>query len=124
MLELSNIWKIDGTPIYDPSKYDLSITNLQIAAERPVASGILHKETIRYGIVSDGSFSYDIMTSEEVRYMREIVMQEKEFFNLTFLDFGMIRTIECYANDFKAGLYNAKLQNGLWQNVTFTCIER
>lgn len=124
-LLLSNIWKIDGKPLYSPSSWDLSITNLQASGERSTADGILHKETIRYGIVDNGSFSYDLMTNEQIRYTRNLVMPRKEFFQLTYLDFGEIKTIECYSNNFGAKLYNAVLlKSGLWQNVTFTCIER
>lgn len=124
-LQLSNIWKIDGKPLYSPTSWNLSITNLQSSAERSTADGKLHKETIRYGIVDNGSFTYSLMTSEQIQYTRSLVMPQKEYFQLTYLDFGVISTIECYANNFGAELYNAVLnKNGLWQNVTFTCIER
>jgi hypothetical protein len=120
----SNIWKIDGVPIPSPSSFSLQSEHLQSSGER-TADGILHKETVRYNVVAGASFSYDVISQEQMQEILDLVSQEKEYFELTYFDFRKgIRTITCYSNSISAELYNAVLYNGLWTDLKFTCIER
>lgn len=121
-LPFSKVLKIDGKPLYDPTHAPVPETNLQSSAERSTADGILHKETIRYGITGGVQISYDLMDEEKLIYTRNLVMQKKEYFQFTYSHYGVIKTIECYCNDFSAEPYSLELK--LWQNITFTCIER
>lgn len=120
----SEIWKIDGVPIPQPSSFSLQTEHLQISGAR-TADGYLHKETVRYNVVANASFSYDAITQEQIKEILDLVTQEKEYFELTYFDFKKgVNTITCYSNSFGADLYNAVLYNGLWTDVKFTCIER
>ncbi len=121
MLELSEIWKIDGKSIFQPSGHIVSMEDLETSAER-TADGILHRERARQGVRKVG-FSYDLITQEELSQL--IPMLAPEFIKLTYLDpeYG-IHTIEAYCSRKQSELYSAVFYNGLWRAVQFNVIER
>lgn len=117
----SQIYAIGGYKPPSPSSASVSITDLELSAERD-ANGYVHRERARQGVRSI-SFSYDLLGQEDLQ--RLIVVMRPVFFNLTYLDpeYGR-HTIECYASKKSQELYSAVLYNGLWRNVQFNCIER
>lgn len=124
-LPMSEIFKINGEPIPAPSGCSPKLTNLQIKADRSTADGLLHKETIRYNILSGAEVTYDAISDEQLRMICGMVRKEEEYFEFTYKDpLRGIRTATCYSNDFESGLYLAYRYNGLWRNVKFNCIER
>ncbi len=121
MIELSNIYKIDGTPMPSPTAASVGIEDLETSAYRD-AQGYLHRERAREG-VRKVSFSYDALTQDE--YSDLIDLLSPVYFDLTYYDpqLGAV-TKECYCSKKEGNLYSAVLYNGLYRDVKFNCIER
>lgn len=120
-LPLSNVWKIDGKAIFQPSTFSVSLEDLEVSAER-TADGMLHRERARQG-VRKVSLAYDAISQEQIAIL--IPKLEPVYFDLTYPDPQEgIKTIECYCSTKSAELYSLVFYNGLWRGLQFNCIER
>lgn len=121
LLPYSEIYKINGKPIFSPTSASVSIEDLETSAER-TADGTLHRERARQG-VRKISFTYDRLTQEEMQLL--IPMLSPVFFELTYLDpENGTNTITCYCASKSSDLYSAVFYDGYWMSVKFNCIEK
>lgn len=121
MLKKSEICKIDGWEMYEPSAISVGSEDLEISAERD-ANGYLHRERARQG-VRKVSISYDAMTQEELS--ETLKRLQPVYIQLDYPDPERgVATIECYCAKKNSDLYSAIFYNGLWRNVKFNCVER
>lgn len=121
MSKLSEVFKINGKAIYEPSSFSVGMEDLELSAER-TADGILHRERVRTG-VRKVSIGYNTLTQEEISDL--LPMLTPEFFSLTYPDPETgTATIECYCAKKDSELYSRIFYNGLWRNIKFNCIER
>ena len=121
LLPYSEIYKINGKPIFSPTSSSVSIEDLETSAER-TADGTLHRERARQG-VRKISFTYDRLTQEEMQLL--IPMLSPVFFELTYLDPEKgTNTITCYCSSKSSDLYSAVFYGGYWMGVKFNCIEK
>ena len=121
LLPYSEIYKINGKPIFSPTSASVSIEDLETSAER-TADGTLHRERARQG-VRKISFTYDRLTQEEMQLL--IPMLSPVFFELTYLDPEKgTNTITCYCASKSSDLYSAVFYDGYWMSVKFNCIEK
>jgi len=121
MLKESEIYQVNGRPLFEPSAASVSMEDLEITAERD-ANGYLHRERARQG-VRKVSFTYEVMTQEELS--QTLRMLEPVYFTLTYFDPERgVSDVECYCSKKSGDLYSAIFYNGLWRNVKFNCVER
>jgi len=124
MLEKSNYFFINGTPIYTPdAPFPFAFGHLQGSAGRAL-SGRTKKNTVRYGVRSFQNILYSAMTIQEFYEMYQLFMQEAEFFNFTFYDPSVksLNTVSVYCNHVDGKLMEIE-GNGLIRNVSFTLVE-
>lgn len=119
---VSDTWKINGRPIYEPSQ-DTSFDYESLSAEGSGrnANGIMKNKFIRSVIVKVG-ITYPALTSEQVGEILSLVQGQE--FDLTYPDpiYG-VRTVRCYCATSGTKLYSSVLYNGLHRDVKFNCIE-
>lgn len=119
---LSDTWKINGTPIYEPS-LDTEITYESLSAEGSGrnAQGVMKNKFVRERITKVG-IKYGALTSEQVGFIIGLVQGKS--FALTYPDpMNGIRTIQCYCATSSTKLYTSVLYGGLHRDITFNCIE-
>lgn len=125
MLKKSEIFAINGTPIYTPdAPFPFAFGHLQSTAGRSL-TGYTVKNTVRHGVASFESVTYSRMTLAEFKEMYALFMQQSEYFYFTFYDprIGGKNTIRVYCNNCSGGLYDVD-GDGIVQNVTFNLVER
>lgn len=124
MLKLSNIFAVDGQPIYTPdAPFPFAFGHLQGSAGRNL-SGRTKKTTVRYNVRSFQNVKYSMMTISEFKQMYDLFMQPKEFFNFTFYDPAIMgpNTVSVYCNNFTGSLMSIEGE-GLIVGVTFSLVE-
>lgn len=119
---MSDTWKINGRPIYEPSQ-DTQIDYESLSAEGSGrnANGIMKNKFIR-SLITKVSFTYPALTSEQVGEILSLVQGQE--FDLTYPDpiYG-VRTIHCYCATSGTKIYSSVLYGGLHRDVKFNCIE-
>ncbi len=119
-LKLSTVYKIDGEPIYEPSSAPVSIEPIHGEASGRTEDGTMHTELI--GNKRKIELKYNVMTQAEISTLLQKVM--KQYYTFTYQDPAEgINTIECYGTSINQEFYGF-FYNGLWRNVSFSCIER
>ena len=124
MLPVSNIYKINGVPIPQPTKASPKISGFQLFGER-TNDALMHKETIAYKRHIEVNF--EVMSQAEISTLLNMVIKDPpvEYFQFTYLDPQKgVQTITAFSNEFGEELYSAIFYDGLWRNVTFNVIER
>lgn len=121
-IPMSKIYKIDGKPIPRPSAANVSTEDVHSSDSGRDAAGKMQLEVVRFG-VRTVEIAYDMLPQEQMQAL--LKMFHKPYYLLTYKDpeYGP-KTIECYVPSRKSELYSAVFYNGLWRNVTFSCIER
>ncbi len=124
MLTFSNVWKINGQPIYAPS-LETQVDYESLADENSGRSddGVMHIKWIRRKMCKV-YLKYPAMTAEELAYMLRLVQGNE--YTLTYVDpyDNAIKTIDCYTSNSSMKLYNAIKYGGMFIDVTFNCIEK
>lgn len=122
MAKQSDVYKIDGQPIPEPSSAPVTIEPIQGEASGRTEDGIMHTEIISLG-KRKVELKYNVLTQAEVSDLLIKVM--KQYYTFTYTDpVDGIKTIECYGTPISADLYSGVFYNGMWRNVVFSCIER
>lgn len=116
----SELFKIDGKPMYEPSSCKVVIADLQLEAYR-TDDGKLHKKLARKGL-RKVSLTYSALTQEE---LSELLNQlDGEEFQLTYPDpKDGVKTIKGYCSDISQDLYSGVLYNGIWKDISFSVPE-
>lgn len=119
---MSDVYKIDGNPIPEPSGAPVEIIPLEGPRTGRNRKGTMHIELIHIG-KRKVTLSYDFIGATQLREL--LAMMNKQYFTFTFYDpEAGISTIECYRTPSKATLYHGVLYNGVWRDVTVSMIER
>lgn len=124
MLKKSDIYAVNGTPIYTPdAPFPCALGHLQGSAGRSM-TGWTVKNTVRYNVHSFSNVHYTAMSLAEFREMCGLFMQESEFFNFTFYDptIGSLNTVPVYCNDMDFSLQSLEGE-GLVTDVSFSLVE-
>ncbi len=125
MLKKSDIFAVNGTPIYTPdAPFPFAFGHLQSSAGRSL-TGYTSKHTVRYNVRSFENVHYSKMTVAEYEEMHALFMQASEYFYFTFYD-PSIRarnTVRVYCNNCSGKLISTDGE-GLVTDVTFTLVER
>lgn len=119
---MSDVYKIDGEPIPEPSGAPVEIIPLEGPATGRTRDGLMHTEIVHLG-KRKVSLSYDYISQEQLSDI--LVAINKQYFTFTFLDPEKnVIVIECYKPPTKSTLYHGVLYGGLWRDVTISMIER
>ena len=124
MLPKSDIYKINGVAIPQPTKANPKISGFQLFGER-TNDALMHKETVGYKRHIE--LSYEAISQAQSSALLDMVIKTPpvEYFQFTYIDMQKgIQTITAFANEFGSELYSAIFYDGLWRNVTFNVIER
>ena len=124
MLQKSDIYKINGTPIPQPTNASPRISGFQLFGER-TNDALMHKETVAYKRHIE--LKFDKMEQNEMSALLNMVIKDPpvEYFQFTYFDPQKgIQTITAFSNEFGQELYSAVFYGGLWRNVSFNVIER
>ena len=118
---MSTVFKIDGDPIYEPSSALVSIEPIHGEGSGRTEDGTMHTEIISLG-KRKIEIRYNVLTQDELSTLLGKIT--KQYYNFTYQDpKDGVKTIECYGTPVTQDLYGL-FYNGLWQNVSFSCIER
>lgn len=119
---MSEVYRIDGEPIPEPSGAPVEIIPLEGPKTGRTREGVMHTEIIHLG-KRKVSLSYDYISAAQLREL--LAMMNKQYFTFTFYDpEAGVSTIECYKTPSKSTLYHGVLYNGVWKDVTVSMIER
>lgn len=119
---LSDVWKINGQPIYEPKKEtQIEYESLSAEGSGRNAQGIMKNKFIR-PLITKVSIEYPALTSEQVGEILSMVQGQE--YDLTYPDpiYG-VRTIHCYSGTSSTTIYSSVIRGGLHTNVKFNCIE-
>ena len=122
---LSNHWKANSTPFYEPSpKTTVLHTSISSADSGRTEDGYMHNTWVRQDIVKV-NMQWPALTGNEVEYLINL-MQGKEF-TLTYLEFGTDKTADVYVAEVNYtkeydGLYDS--EGGLCTNITASAVEK
>ena len=124
MAKLSNIYKVNGIPIYEPS-YKVSEEEDSLADENSgrTDDGVMRINWIRTSI-KKWNLVYQGLTHQEFAYMRNL-LQGKSNFTFTGLFHGSIISTSCYCskNSGVAYSYSPSGQHNYYIDVSFNIIE-
>lgn len=121
MPALSTTYKINGTPIPEPSSAPVSINPLHGEASGRTDDGTMHTELI--GVKRKVELTYNALTSEQLSSLLALLTQQ--YYNLTYLDpMDGVTTMECYGASIDQEPHLMVYYNNKWLNVKFSCIER
>ena len=123
--KLSSHWKVNDTPIYEPS-FGLQIlhTSISSADSGRTEDGYMHNTWVRTNMVKV-NFVWKALTGNEVQTLINL-MQGKEF-TLTYYEFGQEHTAEVYVAEIN---YNYQYdgsyasQGGLYTDITCSAVEK
>jgi len=122
---LSNHWKVNSTPFYEPSpKTTVLHTSISSADSGRTEDGYMHNTWVRQDIVKV-NLQWTYLTGNEVANLISL-MQGKEF-TLTYREFGTDKTAEVYVAEVNYtkeydGLYDS--EGGLCTNITAAAVEK
>ena len=126
MRKLYYEFQINRKPILVPDE-DVDISTEDIDAEESGRDegGYMHRVVIRKG-VEVYSFSYAKLTGEEYEYMRKLIMESGDDFEVKYRDhMGKVVIKRGYCAKHDRALHNARLKMGgsLFKNMKFNIIE-
>ncbi len=121
LIPLSNIYKINGNAIPNPTSYGYDSEDIysddsgQRSLDGKAHICVLAKKRII-------TLKYDALP--QVQMQQLLRNFHSATYQLTFLDpeFG-VTTMECYTPARKSDLYSSVFYNGLWRNASFECRE-
>ena len=122
--KLSGHWKVNGTPIYEPSSgLQILHTSISSADSGRTEDGYMHNTWVRRDMIKV-NFVWRALTGNEVQNLINL-MQGKNF-TLTYYEFGQTHTAEVYVAEvnykeqYAAGFAS---QGGLCTDVTASAVE-
>ena len=122
--KLSSRWKVNGTPIYEPSSgLQILHTSISSADSGRTEDGYMHNTWVRRDMVKI-NFVWRALTGNEVQNLINL-MQGKNF-TLTYYEFGQTHTAEVYVAEvnykkqYAAGFAS---QGGLCTDITASAVE-
>ncbi len=123
--KLSNHWKVNGTPIYEPS-FGLQIlhTSISSADSGRTEDGVMHNTWVRQDVVKI-NFVWKALTGKELQYLINLI-QGKEF-TLTYYEYGEEHTADVYVAEvnhtYEFDGHYAE-EGGIYTNVTASAVEK
>lgn len=116
--KLSNSWKVDGSPIYEPS-IDVTIQHENVAGSSSgrTEDGVMNIDWVRTDI-RKVTIPYKVMSLEELNFMVG-KLQGREF-SFTFPDRGQSYTIDAYCSNCSYTMHT----DSIYTNVKFSIIEK
>lgn len=125
MLSRSNIFAVNGTPLYTPdAPFPFNFEHLQSSAGRSL-NGVAQKTTVRRNVASFQNIRYSCMTIREFYdTFRLLMVDTGEFFRFSYYDPTVmgINTVSVYCNRFTGSLVSIE-GDGLIRDVTFSLVE-
>lgn len=122
---LNNHWKVNSTPIYEPSAgMKILHTSISSADSGRTEDGYMHNTWVRQDIIKI-DLAWKALTGDEVAYLISLV-QGKEF-TLTYYEFGSEHTAEVYVAEVN---YNSQFdgryasEGGLCTDISFSAVEK
>lgn len=122
---LSTHWKVNATPIYEPSpKTTVLHTSISSADSGRTEDGVMHNTWVRTDIVKV-NLQWAALTGNELSTLIGLI-QGKEF-TLTYREFGTDKTADVYVAEVNYtkesdGLYAS--EGGLCTNITAAAVEK
>lgn len=121
MAKYSEIYKIDGKPIFEPKSCKVLNDSLADENSGRTADGRMHIDYILKDI-RKVEFTFPALTGEEAGELLRRV--QGKTYELTYLDPKEgVYTIECYTSNTTSALKHGVLYGGLWIDVGFSAIE-
>lgn len=124
MRQLTDLLKINGTPLYAPDNdMQWSYSDLDSSDSGRDESGVMHREVVRRR-VGTANFVYSRLTDAEYQYLVNLLDNAGDTFSFTHPARGSSSTLEtttCYCSNYSISWYNAR--EGLWHNFKFNIIE-
>lgn len=124
MRQLTDLLKINGTPLYAPDNdMQWSYSDLDSSDSSRDESGVMHREVVRRR-VGTANFVYSRLTDAEYQYLVNLLDNAGDTFSFTHPARGSSSTLEtttCYCSNYSISWYNAR--EGLWHNFKFNIIE-
>lgn len=122
---LSNHWKVNGTPIYEPSAgIKILHTSISSADSGRTEDGYMHNTWVRQNIVKV-DLAWKAMTGNELQTLINLV-QGKEF-TLTYYEFNTEYTADVYVAEVNYTMqYEGQFasEGGLCTDISFSAVEK
>jgi hypothetical protein len=114
-------FKINGTPIKNPSSFKIeryNVTTLSRLANAKMVGDLVAKKLKFY-------FTYDAITGKDLDNILDLIWNTNAlFYTLTYPYNGEEKTAKVYVGSIPTELYRAKGPTWVWQNVQFNLIEQ
>lgn len=122
LVPMSKIWKLDGTPLPEPSHFSVDSEDVHSSDSGRDQSGTMNLKVVAFGKRSV-EIKYDLLPQSQMSAIMKHF--HKPYYQLTYPDpeYGT-RTMTCYVPARKSDLYHAVFYNGMWKDTDFSCIER
>ena len=121
--KLSSRWKVNGTPIYEPSSgIQILHTSISSADSGRTEDGYMHIEWVRRDIVKI-NFVWRALTGNEVRNL--ISLMQGKIFTLTYYELGQTHTARVYVAEINykdQGSTVFASQGGLCTDITANAV--
>lgn len=119
----TNLFKINGVPLYAPDQdMEMSFEDIDSADTGRDQAGYMHREVVRYD-VGKWMFSYASLTKAEYKYMESIFPRSGsfEFTHPSLDDPDVLETTSCYRS--KRSFVWRSAKDGKYKNYKFDIIE-
>lgn len=120
-LPMSNIYKLNGSPLPQPSAQSFDSEDIQTSDTGRTQTGYMIIKIVAYGKRSI-TIKYDLISQEQLSGI--LRMLHSPYYDFSYMDaeYGE-HIIHCYNPGRKSDIYHAVLYNGIWRNAELTFIE-